>query len=174
MVKLLLNDMRSGAKYNSNDTKALRYILSNIHNAATHEKLGIDKGIDSPDFVYMSERFKEKWESVGKPAGCSALKQFGIHEHYIPLNVIIRKMVEECTDEKSIYDFISKHNHLVFVTKEEDKRLNEAGYQRDIPEDGDRYSAVGIKVHPEPVVYKNFRKKSNKHLTSVIFKERAL
>ena len=158
MIKLFLDDVRSGTKYNSNDTRAFRYILSNVDNAATHEKLGLDKGIDSPDFVYMSERFKEKWESLGKPAGCSALKQFGIHEHYIPLNVIIRMMVAECTDEKSIYEFVSKHNRLVFVTKEEDKMLNEAGYQRVVPEDGDRYSAVGIKVHPEPIVYKNFAK----------------
>lgn len=158
IIKLLLDDIRSGAKYNANDTKALRYIVSNIHNAALHRKLGINKEIESPDFVYMSEAFKEKWKSLGKPSGGDALKKFGIHEHSVPLNILIRKMVEECTDERSIYEFLSKHNRIVFITKEEDKKLNEAGYQRVMPEDGDRYSAVGIKVHPEPVVYKNYAK----------------
>ena len=158
MIKLLLDDIRSGAKFNSNDTRAMRYIICNVYNAATHKRLGIDKGIDEPDFVYMSESFKEKWESLGRPSGSNALKKFGIHEHVTPLSILIRKMVEECTDEKSIYDFLDKHNRIVFVTKEEDVLLNEAGYQRVMPEDGDRYTAVGIKVHPEPVVYKNYAK----------------
>jgi hypothetical protein len=48
------------------------------------------------------------------------------------------------------------------LTKEEDELLNEAGYQRVMPEDGDRYAAVGIKVYPEPVVYKNYAKHRKK------------
>ena len=158
MIKLLLDDIRSGAKYNSNDTRSMRYIFCNVYNAATHERLGIDKDIDSPDFAYMSEAFKEKWESLGKPSGGDALKKFGIHEHAVPMSILVQKMVEECTDERSIYEFLSKHNRIVFLTKEEDKMLNEAGYQRVMPADGGRYSAVGIKVHPEPIVYKNYAK----------------
>ena len=53
---------------------------------------------------------------------------------------------------------LKKNKRLVYITKEEDDMLNEAGYQRVMPEDGDRYSAVGIKVHPEPVIYKNYAK----------------
>jgi hypothetical protein len=158
MIKLLLDDIRSGAKFNSNDTKIIRYLVSNIQNAVIHEKLGVDKDIDSPDVAYMSERFKEVWEAAGKPPGGSALKKFGIHEHYVPLNILIRRMVNECMDEESIYEFIKENNRLVFVTKEEDDDLNRAGYQRILPDNGDRYAAVGIKVHPELVVYKNFAK----------------
>jgi hypothetical protein len=158
MIKLLLNDIRSGAKFNSNDTKVLRYLISNVYNATLHEKLGIDKDIESPDVVYMSESFKLVWEAAGKPTGGSALKKFGIHEHVVPLNILIRMMVKECFDEETIYDFVRENKQLVFVTKDEDKALNEAGYQRVMPKDGDRYSIVGIKVHPEPVLYKNFGK----------------
>lgn len=160
IIKLLLNDIRSGAKYNANDTKALRYIMSNVHNAALHKKLGINKDVESPDCVYMSEEFKSKWEEAGCPAGATSLWKIGIHEHVIPLNVLIRRMVKECTDEQSIYEFIADNNKLVFVTKEEDSLLNSAGYQRSLPEEGkDRYEEVGIKVHPEPVQFKNFKKK---------------
>jgi hypothetical protein len=160
MIKLLLDDIRSGAKYNANDTKVIRYLLGNIYNAALHKKLVIDKDIESPDYVYMSESFKEEWEAAGKPAGGSSLRKIGIHEHYTPLNVLISRMIKECTDEESIYEFASKHNILVFVTKKEDELLNESGYQRSLPEEGkDRYSEVGIKVHAEPVLYKNFKRK---------------
>ena len=155
IVKLILNDIRSGSKYNANDTKALRYIMSNIHNAALHRKLGIDKDVESPDFVYMSEEFKSQWDAVGSPIGADSLRKIGIHEHMIPFSVLVRRMIDECTDEQSIYDFIAENNKLVFVTKDEDGKLNKAGYQRVMPNDGDRYSAVGIKVHPEPVVFKN-------------------
>jgi hypothetical protein len=159
LVKLLLDDIRSGAKYNSNDTKMLRYTLSNIYNAALHKKLGIEKDIESPDYVYMSERFKQKWEDLGKPPGGSTLRKIGIHEHVIPFNILMKRMVVECSDEDSIYEFVSRCNMLVFVTKEEDSDLNSAGYQRSLPKDGkDRYEEVGIKIHPEPVLYKNFGK----------------
>jgi len=160
MIKLLLDDIRSGEKYNSNDTKVIRYLLGNIYNAALNKKLGLDKDIESPDYAYMSESFKEEWEAAGNPAGVSALKQFGIHEHYTPLNVLITRMVQECTDEASIYEFASNHNILVFVTKKEDECLNQSGYQRSLPTDGkDRYGEVGIKIHPEPILYKNFKRK---------------
>jgi hypothetical protein len=163
MIKLLLDDIRLGAKLNSNDTKALRYIISNVYNAVLHKRLGIDKDIESPDFAYMSESFKQTWESNGSPAGCSALKQFGIHEHRTPLNVIIRGMVAECTDEQSIYDFLNEHDCLVFVTKEEDAKLNKAGYRDKHPSpDLDRYDAVGIVVHEFPIAYKNLAKYRNK------------
>lgn len=160
IVKLLLDDIRSGAKYNANDTKALRYIMSNIHNAALHKKLGINKDVESPDFVYMSEEFKSKWEEAGSPAGATSLWKIGIHEHVTPFNILVKRMVEECMDEQSIYEFIANNNKLVFVTKEEDDKLNKAGYQRVMAEDGgDRYEPVGIKIHPEPVQFKNFKKK---------------
>lgn len=159
MIKLLLNDIRLGAKYNANDTKVLRYLISNVHNAVIHKELGINKDVESPDFVHMSEEFKAEWEAAGRPAGGSALKKFGIHEHVTPLNILIRRMVSECTDEDSILDFVSKNHRLVFVTKLEDKRLNDSGYQRDMPENGDRYSAVGIVVHPHLVRYKSFKRK---------------
>jgi hypothetical protein len=158
MIKLLLNDIRSGAKYNSNDTKALRIIIGNVHHAAMHKKLGIDKDIDKCDYVYMSEQFKNDWEAAGKPSGSGPLSKFGVYEHMIPMNVLIRMMVEECTDEESIFNFISEKHKLVFVTNEEDGALNKAGYQRVMPKHRDRYSAVGIKVHPEPIVYKNYAK----------------
>jgi hypothetical protein len=162
MVKLLLNDMRSGAKYNSNDTKTLRILLGNIHNAATHKKLGIDKDIEHCDYVYMSEKFKESWEAAGKPSGSGPLSKFGIYEHTIPLNILIPQMVQECSDEQSIFEFVSQKHALVFVTNEEDKTLNESGFQRSLPLNGQsRYDAVGILVHPHPVLYKNFGKYKN-------------
>lgn len=163
IAKLLIDDMRSGAKVNANDTKVLRYVFGNVYNAVLHKKLGIDKDIESPDFIYMSESFKATWELNGCPAGGSALRKIGIHEHRTPLNILIRRMVLECTDEQSIYDFLSEHNCLVFVTKEEDAKLNEAGYQRVLPTEGiDRYETVNIQVHPVPVAYKNLAKYRNK------------
>jgi len=160
MIKLLLNDIRSGAKFNGNDTKTLRIIIGNVHNAATHKKLSImDKDIETPDYVYMSEKFKMSWELAGCPSGSGPLSKFGIYEHVIPMNVLIRRMVEECSDENSIFEFISEHHKLVFVTNDEDKILNEAGYQRSMPKEGCRYSKVGIVVHPKLVQYKNFLKK---------------
>jgi hypothetical protein len=156
MIKLLLNDIRSGAKYNSNDTKALRILIGNVHHAAMHKKLGIEKDIEHCDYVYMSEKFKEAWEAAGKPSGSGPLSRFGIYEHTIPLNVLIRQMVQECSDEQSIFDFISSNHELVFVTNEEDKALNESGFQRSVPADGtSRYEVVGIKIHPNPILYKN-------------------
>jgi hypothetical protein len=162
MIKLLLNDIRSGAKYNSNDTKVLRYLIGNVHNAVMNRMLGSDKDIDKCDYVYMSERFKTEWEQAGMPSGSGPLSKFGVYEHVIPMNVLIRAMVDECTDEETIFNFVSEKHKLVFVTNEEDKALNEAGYQRTMPADGDRYTAVGISVHPEPVLYKNFKAKRNK------------
>lgn len=159
MIKMLLDDIRSGAKYNANDTKILRYLVSNIYNVALHEKMSIQKDIDSPDYVYMSEKFKKSWEEAGKPSGAPALRKIGVHEHMIPLNVLIKRMIIECTDEESVYKFIRENNKLVFVTKEEDGQLTAAGYQRSLPKDGeDRYASVGIIVYPEPVRYKNYGK----------------
>jgi hypothetical protein len=159
MIKLLLNDIRSGAKYNSNDTKSLRILIGNVHNAAMHKKLGIDKDIEHCDYVYMSEKFKEAWEAAGKPSGSGPLSKFGIYEHTIPLNILIQQMVQECSDEQSIFEFVSQKHQLVFVTNEEDKALNESGFQRSLPSNGqNRYDAVGILVHPRPVLYKNFGK----------------
>lgn len=158
MIKMLLSDICSRAKINANDTKVLRYLISNVHNAALHKELGIDKDIESPDYVHMSETFKSVWEAAGKPAGGGSLKKLGIHEHVTPLNILIRRMVDECTDEESILDFVAKNHRLAFVTKDEDKCLKDAGYQRVVPDDGDRYGAVGIQIHPQPIVYKNFAK----------------
>jgi len=156
IIALLLNDIRSGAKRNANDSKALRYIMANVYNATLHERLGVDKSVDSPDVVYMSEAFKEEWEAAGRPAGATSLWKIGIHEHAVPFNVLVSRMVKECSDEQSIYDFIAKNKRMVFVTKAEDKKLNDAGYQRVMAEGGaDRHEAVGIKVHPEPMVFKN-------------------
>ncbi len=164
IIALLLNDIRSKAKHNANDSKALRYIMANVYNATLHEKLGADKGVDSPDVVYMSESFKAEWEAAGSPSGSTSLWKIGIHEHAVPFNVLVSRMVKECTDEQPIYDFIAKNKRMVFVTKAEDKKLNDAGYQRVMAEgDSDRHEAVGIKVHPDPILYKNKSKyrKSN-------------
>lgn len=163
MIKLLLADIRSGAKINANDTKVLRYLMSNVHNAVIHKKLGIDKDVESPDYVSMSEEFKCKWEEAGCPTGGSALKMFGVHEHVTPLNLLIKRMIVECTDEASIFDFVSKYHRLVFITKDEDQMLNEAGLQRTLPKEGDRYDVVGIIVHPEPIQYKNHRKRKRNY-----------
>lgn len=159
MIKLLLDDIRLGAKVNSNDSKALRYLLGNIYNFAVHKEQNVDKCIDEPDFVYMSESFKKAWEDAGSPSGGSALSKFGIYEHRIPLKVIINKMIVECNDEQSILDFVCKSYKMVFVTKSEDENLNAAGYRDKMPESGqDRYDVVGIAVHPVPIVYKNLAK----------------
>lgn len=158
VTKLILEDIRSKKKFNANDTKVLRYLISNIHNAAIHKKLGINKDIELPDYVNMSEKFKESWEAVGRPSGNSSLKKIGIHEHVTPLNILIKRMAVECVDENSIFEFVSAHHGLVYITKEEDTALNSAGYQRVLPKVGTRYDAVGIKIYFEPVQYKNFRK----------------
>ncbi len=162
MIKLLLDDMRSGAKFNANDSRALRIIIDNVHQAAMNKKLGSDKDIERCDYAFMSEKFKSDWEKAGKPSCSQPVGKIGILEHVIPLNIIIRRMVDECTDEESIFNFISAHHKLVFVTNEEDMMLNEAGYRRTIPDEGNRYSAVGIEIHPEVVLCRNFKKYKEK------------
>ena len=158
MIKLMLGDIKAGRKHNGDDKKVLRYLFGNVHNAIVHERMGIkNKDIEKPDFVYMSESFKSIWESAGKPSGSGPMSRFGIYEHYTPMNILVQRMAKECDDEDSIYKFIAEHHKLVFVTNEEDIMLNEAGYNRKLPECGGcRYDLVGIRIHPEPVLYKNF------------------
>lgn len=83
-----------------------------------------------------------------------------VHEHSVPKCVIAEKLDElyekKLTSEDDVFELIDRFCHSVVVSKEEDVKLNKAGFRSKMPQsftfaEGDdvfgRYRAAGIEVY---------------------------
>lgn len=76
------------------------------------------------------------------------------HDHSFP-KVLIRKEIKNLSEKnsKTIFKILDEYAHAVIITKEEDKKLKEAGFNQKMPEDfsltkdiASRYSQVDIEI----------------------------
>lgn len=69
----------------------------------------------------------------------------GVRDHKYPMNWIKENKLPKVINIKHLANIINKYMEIVWITHEEDDRLNKAGLQRTLPADGtDRYQVVGI------------------------------
>lgn len=112
-------------------------------------------------FAVISEVTWVWSEYYGKYHGCkywteNALKAKDdlkslIHEHLVPKKILIKHLINlKSPQSNEIYNFLEKYCIGVVVTKEEDKKINEAGLKSTMPENWDnvdpwsRYEACDI------------------------------
>lgn len=155
IVQTALNSIRNG-RGNSAMNVIIRYATCDIFDAMLNEQTK-SKISTPPDFVYMSEEFHDQWIKAGGTA--SVMSKIGVYEHRVPLSVLIESMLKLSTIEE-IYEYLTNHQQIVWVTKKEDKQLNELGYKSTMPKDGDRYKEASIHVLSDLVQYKNKRRKT--------------
>ena len=130
----------------------IREVCIDIWNIFVAQKIGhLSRG--KPDYVYMSEAFFTRWEQAGRQS--KLMTKIGIFEHETPMAVLRNRMLRT-TDSNDLRSLLVRDLKLVWVTKEEDVRLSQAGLARSLPADGSsRYTAVGIQILPDLVQYKN-------------------
>lgn len=102
-------------------------------------------------------------EFDGKYAGCkywskaateSGLKNKGlVHEHLIPRKIVREMLLKlDNPSPEAVYDILDRYCVGVVVTKAEDTRLNQLGFNSEMPINWDhqnlwaRYEAAGIEV----------------------------
>ena len=95
-----------------------------------------DQGINWP----MSKAFSKILGS-DKPSS-----KYGIKEHRYPMKWLIDYLIEKVFDVRHMERVLNKYHQTIWVTHEEDQRLNDAGLKFTLPPCGDRYDAVGIAV----------------------------
>ena len=83
----------------------------------------------------------------------------GTVEHATPMN-IIRDRIIEAETEAELKSELERHLVLVYITKEEDARLDKEGLKKDLPVIGtavgtwkDRFECSGIEIHEEEVKF---------------------
>ena len=150
IVQTALNSIRN-ERGNSAMNVIIRYATCDVFDAMLNEQT--DSRINTPpDFVYMSENFYNEWVESG--ASASIMSKIGVYEHRVPLSILIESMLKLSTIEE-IYEYLIDHQQLVWVTKKEDKKLNDLGFKSTVPKTGDRYEQASINVLPHLVQYKN-------------------
>jgi len=87
----------------------------------------------------------------------------GTVEHATPMN-IIRDRIIKAETEAELKSELERHLVLVYITKEEDARLDKEGLKKDLPVIGtadgtwkDRFECSGIEIHEEEVKFPSKR-----------------
>lgn len=150
IVQTALNSIKND-RGNSAINVIIRYATCDIFDATLNEQTN-SKINTRPDFAYMSEQFYSEWVESGSTL--STMSKIGVFEHRIPLSILIENMLKMGTVEE-LHEYLIQSQQLVWVTKKEDKQLNELGYKSTMPENGDRYELASIHVLPHLVKFKN-------------------
>lgn len=150
IVQTALNSIKND-RGNSAMNVIIRYATCDIFDAMLNEQTN-SKINTRPDFAYMSKEFYSEWVESGSTP--STMSKIGVYEHRIPLSILIENMLKMETVEE-LYEYLTQSQQLVWVTKKEDKQLNELGYKSTMPKSGDRYELASICVLPQLVKFKN-------------------
>jgi len=70
-------------------------------------------------------------------------------EHAVPVAILAKNIIQLFQDGQSIEEYIKKNFIFVTCTKIEDKQLNDAGWQKEMPDENDtwsRYKETNIEV----------------------------
>jgi hypothetical protein len=81
----------------------------------------------------------------------------GTVEHATPMKVL-RGIIFKTETLEELKSELERHHVTVYVTKEEDARLDKKGFGHNVPVNGtweDRYRLCGIEIHEEEVVFPN-------------------
>ena len=150
IVQTALNSIKND-RGNSAINVIIRYATCDIFDVMLNEQTN-SKINTRPDFAYMSEEFYSEWVESGSTP--STMSKIGVYEHRIPLSILIENMLKMETVEE-LYEYLTQSQQLVWVTKKEDRQLNELGYKSTMPKSGDRYKLASIRVLPQLVKFKN-------------------
>lgn len=129
----------------------LRAAVGNLMNSFMNVKLGNEERLGAkPTARFMSKAFFKEW--TNNPSQHN-LRKVGVYEHRIPMKVL-EALLYDAKNTLEVIKIIDEHALCAWITHEENARLNSANLRSDIPKSIDRYTSVGIELHPDgPVSY---------------------
>jgi hypothetical protein len=146
------------------EAKRLKLIVEAVKYCKRMEQKGMPsccytKALREPIYFLWTRRAKgiskEKLATYCSKAAVGLLQGNGqlIFDHAIPFKLLQQELLElDDVTPEAVRKVLLRHEVIVFITKEEDKLLNESGLQADMPRSWNRknplarYRAVGIKL----------------------------
>lgn len=120
----------------------VREACGNVYDHIVNMEMCKKNSCEFSGHVHMSEAFYALWD-----ADRSAKK---IKEHVVPMKVL-REKLRGKDDLRDIYDILKAEMKVVWVTIDEDKKLNSEGLRSKCPALQTRHEAVCIKHVSAPV-----------------------
>jgi hypothetical protein len=152
------------------ETKRLELIREVVEHCQRVKKMGMGS-------FYYSKALREAifflWERrAGSKLQCAEFRsraaeglRFGkgrlVYDHALPFNYLQQRLLNlpEGFPTDLLRDLLNKFCHTALITREENDRLNAAGYQSKMPEGWDgvdhlaRYHAVSIDIEKNPLYF---------------------
>jgi hypothetical protein len=101
------------------------------------------------DIFKLREKDRNKVELKIKKNDPKDNEKF-ILEHYIPVNIIIKEMLNDSKNNTSSFENALNKIKVIWVLKSEDERLNSNGHRKNRPDPKEAYRLANIKIKLNP------------------------
>ena len=148
--------IKENTEFNRTKNKMLIHLMDRCLRVASHmiapeaSELAFERAQkNNVDIFKLREKDRNKVESKIKKNDPKDKEKF-ILEHYMPVNIIIKEMLNDSKNNRFCFEDALKQIKVIWVLKSEDDRLNSNGHRTKRPNPKEAYEKAKIKIIENP------------------------
>jgi hypothetical protein len=148
--------IKEKTEFNRTKNKMLVHLMDRCLRVASHmvapdaSELAFERAKkNNVDIFKLREKDRNKVELKIKKNDPKDNEKF-ILEHYMPVNIIIKEMINDSKNNKSCFENALNKIKVIWILKSEDERLNSNGHRTNRPDPKEAYRLANIKIKLNP------------------------